>query len=308
MSQAPQPAQPSFKPLLPNEPRVLDGPGQQALTERFLLPATAQLEALFLGLRASLDGALCAAQPTKLSKPYPLGQCLEISLAVKTQLKRLNPATLVGPPAQGHAALSAFLRHGGQMNQVWGDLRGAYFQNAFLAGTLYIDVSNDTVVPTKPPVEILPFEQARFTAVADFVHFARVAERYWQARIYPNHVLPTLAPYCPLVAVLPDGCVRVEADSGYMFALTQAEHFWPSQAVLNAPPLSEPLFRHIALSLAGSAQQIASDPAQGKALALASCEACRAQAQQPWPEQRTVVGRAVQEVNRLPARRVFPTT
>ena len=160
MSHTPQP---TFRPLLPNEPRVLDGPGQQALTEQFLLPATAQLEALFLGVRASLDGALCAAQPIKLGKPYPLGQCLEISLAVKAQLKRLNPATWAGLPAQGHAALSGFMRHGGQMNQVWGDLRGEYFQNAFLAGTLYIDVSNDTVVRTKPPVEIMPWAQARFT-------------------------------------------------------------------------------------------------------------------------------------------------
>jgi hypothetical protein len=118
-------------PLLPNEPRVLDWAGQHVLTERFLIPALSKLEALFLGLRASLDPMLSQAQPSKLDKPYPLGQCLEISLAVQNYLQQLDPFTLSGAPAQGHAALAAFLRHGGSMRQVWGDLRGEYFQNAF---------------------------------------------------------------------------------------------------------------------------------------------------------------------------------
>ena len=164
--------------LLPNEPRVIDAPRQQALTDQHLLPAIKPLMALMQGIRSSLDPLLRAAQPTKWGKPYPLGQCLEISLAAKHHLRELNPATLTGEAAQGHAALAAFLACGGHMHQVWGDLRGEYFQNAFLAGTLYIDVSNDTVVPTKPPVEILPFAQVRLSPVADLYYppFAHVPD------------------------------------------------------------------------------------------------------------------------------------
>jgi len=196
-------------PAFPNEPRVVDAARQQHLTELHLLPEVPAIFALMQGIRASLDPVLQAAQPLKWGKPYPLGQCLEISLAVKRHLRELNPAILNGEPARGHAALSAFLAAGGHMHQVWGDLRGEYFQNAFLAGTLYIDVSNDTVVHTKPPVEILPFEQARLRPVADFAHYARLATRYWKAHLQPNHLLPTLAPYYPLIACIPGVGVRL---------------------------------------------------------------------------------------------------
>ena len=210
-------------PLLPNEPRIIDSARQQRLTGQHLLPAAPALMALMQGIRSSLDPVLRAAQPFKWGKPYPLGQCLEISLAAKQRLRELNPATLTGEAAKGHAALAAFLAAGGQMHQVWGDLRGEYFQNAFLAGTLYIDVSNDTVVPTKPPVEMLPVEQARLTPVTDFAHYARLAARYWKAEVHPNHLLPELAPYYPLIAIIPGMGVQVEADSGYMVALTHTQ-------------------------------------------------------------------------------------
>lgn len=94
--------------LLPNEPRVIDAPRQQALTEQYLLPAIRPLMALMQGIRSSLDPVLRATQPMKWGKPYPLGQCLEISLAAKRRLRELNPATLTGEAAQGHAALAAF--------------------------------------------------------------------------------------------------------------------------------------------------------------------------------------------------------
>lgn len=261
-------------PTLPNEPRVQDGTGQLLLTEQHLLPAAPALLVLMQGIRAKLDPVLHAAQPVKWGKPYPLGQCLEITLAVKRQLRTLNPAALDGESARGHAALAAFLRDGGAMHQVWGDLRGEYFQNAFLAGTLYIDVSNDTVVPTKPPVEILPFEQARLSPVADFAHYARLAARYWKAQLVPNHLIPALAPYYPLIGVIPGAGVRLEADSGYMVALTHAQGFAPSRAVLAAAAMDAALFATLAQALGGDALwQLASDPVQGRAMALHACDA-----------------------------------
>jgi len=111
-------------------------------------------------VRAQVDHLLRTAAPIKNGKPYPLGQCLEISLAVEQRLKAVDPAALSGPAQVGHQAWSAFLAVGGTMRRIWGDLRGKYFQNAFLLGTLYVDVSNDTVVPTKPKVEILPFHES----------------------------------------------------------------------------------------------------------------------------------------------------
>ena len=294
------------RPLLPNEPRVLDEPRQQALTERHLLPVIPQLEALFLSIRARLDPLIAAEQPTKWGKTYPLGQCLEISLAVKRDLRQLKPTSLHGPAAQGYAALAAFLRAGGHMHQVWGDLRGEYFQNAFLAGTLYIDVSNDTVVRTKPPVEIMPLAQARFGAIADFHHFARVAGRYWQAALYPNHLLPTLAPYYPFIAMSVGGGVRLEADSGYMVLLAQREGFRSSREMLQNQVLDAALFERLGSALAGISLQLAVTPGAGCATALACCQKYAAQGPALPDAQRAALGAAIAQVNRCWA--CFTTT
>ncbi len=167
-------------PLLPNEPRILNPDTQAALTARYLLPVSPELEACLRAVRRQLDPELERQQPTKLGKPYPLGQCLEIAEAVQKRLRTVVKESLSPDAAAGLCALQAFQRAGGDFRQVWGDLRGQYFQNAFQVGTLYIDVANDTVIPTKPKVEILPFDQAQFIPVRSHRHFSQIARSYWQ--------------------------------------------------------------------------------------------------------------------------------
>jgi hypothetical protein len=289
--------------LLPNEPRIDPAPAQQALTARFLLPALADLKACLLTLRAMLDPVLQARQPTKHGKPYPLGQCLEISSAVLQQLQQLRQmpqdgcSVLQGQAARGWTALAAFLRAGGSLRQVWGDLRGEYFQNAFAVGTLYVDVSNDTVVATKPKVEILPFGDANLSPVADYFHFARIASRYWGDQVYPNHVLPELAPYCPLVHVTASGTVQLNATTGYMVALTLRGAFRPSEQVLALDPMPDSPFTSLKTALAGLDACLAVDPVHGRGLALAHCDAYRRHDwhRLPAPSQRIM--QAVRQVN-----------
>lgn len=283
--------------VLPNEPRPVSSPRERALAERFLLPALAELEAFFHAVRAQVEPALKAAQPVKMGKAFPLGQCLEISLAAQELLARIDPATLEGAAVRGHAAFRAFLQAGGSWRQVWGDLRGEFFQNAFQLGTLYVDVANDTVTPTKPKVEILPFEQARYVSIADFRHFARLAERYWKDRVYPNHVLPELAPYCPLVHVNPQGVALLREASDYMFALAQAAQFRHSEEVLADAPMPAELFEHVARALAGAGFAVAPDPAEGRRRALALCRDWRAQRRHALPERKAELVGAVRRVN-----------
>lgn len=287
------------RPLLPNEPRVLDKEAEQALTERFLLPALPALEALFRLLRGQIDPALRQTGPGKAGKPYPLGWCLEISQAVQNALQRLQPVSLPPLAAQGYAALAAFLANGGRFRQVWGDLRGEYFQNAFLAGTLYIDASNDTVVPTKPPVEILPLEQARFVPIEDFEHFGRVAARYWGAQAFPNHVLPSLAPYFPLLTVTAEGAVCLQSATNYMIALTCTAGFQPSEQVLAARPMDRDLAGRLAQCLANLPIEVVQEPARGRALALDACRELRACGASTSDDRRTKACLAMLEVNRV---------
>ncbi len=197
--------------VLPFEPRIVDPGRQTVLSERHLLPALLELEAFFLAIRLHVDLTLERAQPVKLGKTYPLGQCLEISQAVMRLLERadVSAVQLSDAAVVGRKAFAAFRKAGGAFRLVWGDLRGEFFQNAFQLGTLYLDVSNDTVTPSKPKVEILPFEQARLIPIADYRHFARISSRYWKHRVYPNHVLPELAPYCPLIHLAADGVLAI---------------------------------------------------------------------------------------------------
>lgn len=263
-------------PLLPNEPRILDRDAQAALTARYLLPGLSDLEACLLAVRQQLDPELERLQPVKLGKPYPLGQCLEIALAVEKALRRVDAASLPVDAAAGLRALRAFLRAGGAFRQVWGDLRGQYFQNAFQVGTLYIDVANDTVTPTKPKVEILPFDAARFVPIRDFGHFRQIARRYWQHEVYPNHVLPTFAPHCPLIHVSQSGHISLNEATQYMLAMTRAQGFAPSEAVLSEAAMPAALFEQVCRALRDAGYRLPRSPEHGRTLALQQCQQQRA--------------------------------
>jgi len=258
--------------LLPNEPRIIDEVKQHELTERFLMPALPHLEAFFLDIRAQLDPILCAARPFKAGKPYPLGQCLEISQAVQERLQHINFPLLNASAAQGYIALAMFQSHGGSIRQVWGDLRGQYFQNAFLVGTLYIDTSNDTVVPTKPKVEILPFAKAQFSPIRDYQHYMHIASRYWGAQMYPNYLIPSLAPYFPLISFTPKKGVHFESSSSYMLALTRRNAFRTSKDVLNTVFDNEDVFRLLANYAIGISAYVAQSREEGSDLALQYCQ------------------------------------
>lgn len=291
-------------PLLPNEPRLANAAAEAALTQAHLLPALADLDAFFRALRAGLDDALCRRLPLKDGKPYPKGQCLEISQAAQQALGRLRPEQLHGAPARGFAALTAFARAGGTLRQVWGALRETYFQNAFLVGTLYVDVANDTVNPAKPPVEILPLSDASLAPITDYAHFSRIAQSYWDVVITPNHVFPGLAPYFPLLAFYPDGSIQLHAPSDYMLALTLTQAFAPSVDALAQPPMPAERFAAVVDRLAGSVKPLPHDAASGRATALQACAHYVAQGWHDQPERRT---QAVQSLLTLGPRLRAPT-
>lgn len=97
------------KSLLPSEPRIENPTQAYSLTEQYLLPNLVELESFFLAMREGVDPPLRTALPTKNGKPYPLGQCLEITMAVQKQLDTLDPNTLPPTAQQGYLALKQFL-------------------------------------------------------------------------------------------------------------------------------------------------------------------------------------------------------
>jgi hypothetical protein len=273
----------TFTTLLPSEPRIALPAVAEALSGQYLFPYLAALEALFLELRAQVDPLLTAAAPFKYGKPYPLGQCLEITLAIQKQLAYVDAAHLSAMARQGHQALIRFLASKGSVRRVWGDLRGQYFQNALLIGSLYVDVSNDTVVITKPKVEILTFHASGLRPIQDYDHFACIATRYWQVRMWPNHALPDLAPSYAMVTVTKGGRVELQEPGDYLVALNWQKAFRPAESYLAHTPMPPAVFSFIINQLGKSHARPACDPNQGRRLAL---EMTRLYRKKRWHQQR----------------------
>ncbi|CAO3382715.1 hypothetical protein [Azospirillum argentinense] len=201
------------RPVMPDE-RV------RALTERWLGPHLAALEALMLELRHGVDRDREEGRLTfpRRRHPYPKGFCREISDAVFERLGR----RVAAPDTPVTQALAGFVREGGRLSPIWGALRGSYFQNAMQVGALYVDAANDTVTVTKPKVEILPFEASGLEPVVEVAHFARIAQLYWGGAVWANTLFPRLAPVFPILHIDPDGRPRLHPDSLGVFAENMA--------------------------------------------------------------------------------------
>jgi hypothetical protein len=282
--------------LLPDEPRILRSSVQDALTQRFLSPFLTELEACLLTVRNQIDIELSHYQPKKLGKPYPLGQCLEITQAVQKRLRIIEEKSLFSNEMKGLRALRLFQREGGVVRRVWGDLRGQYFQNAFQVGTLYIDVANDTVTPTKPKIEILPFTQAELIPIRDFSHFSAIAERYWQHQTYPNHIFPDLAPHCPLIHVSKDGLFHLHEATGYMLSLTRTGGFKLSEAMLREATMPQKIFEQLCSVLKESGLNLPRTREQGKKFALQQCNQQRAKR---WHQDSKRLDKLLRDVHRV---------
>ncbi|HYC03203.1 MAG TPA: hypothetical protein VED40_07920 [Azospirillaceae bacterium] len=256
--------------LLPQEPAV-PSRLEAALSSRFLTPALPAIEAFLLEVRAEIDARFLAA-PEKLvrRKPYPVGYCLEITDAV---VEALGPR-LRAPDHPGARALRAYEAAGGRHRRIWGVLRERYFQNAMQFGSLYIDVANDTVTPTKPKVEILPMREAGMVAVRDFRHYAEIGALYWGRTIVANHALPELAPMYPMIAVAPDRRPTLHPTNGYMAEMIRRSGFTLSeQWVADAPPPSAETVE--ALRALCPPDLLAANPAPGRDEAIAACRRAR---------------------------------
>lgn len=218
--------------LLPQQIAPVDAQ-QHALTQSYLAGRTDALMAYFLSLRGQIDTVLSPKFPSAAGEAYPYGRCKEITLELYTLLSR----RLRQPVAPVEQVLHDFMARGGIVRTVWGVLREQYFQNALQIGGLYIDVSNDTVDVNKSQVEILPIEACGLLAVRDLTHFRRIAEHYWGASIYANHLIPSLAPLLPMVSASPERLTPgLQSACDYMIALMCRDGFAQAEAWLREGP------------------------------------------------------------------------
>lgn len=287
-----------MSPCLPNEPRIIDPEIQGQLTRKYLSEYLTQIEQLFTDLRSQLDVHLRNAKPNKLGKTYPLGQCLEVSQAFEAAFAQLDPSKLSSSKhVTAFQAIQAFLAAGGEFRQVWGDLRGEYFQNAFILGNWYVDVANDTVNPNKASVEILPFHESGLRPIQNFAHFAVIAKRYWQAVCLPNIMVPELAHHFPLIVLQPNAGPQLQGLFDYMIALTRRSAFHFSEEALLGLPFPEPLLQAFRDSGWASAK-VPITVSEAKQLAIKYCQQAReAKMHENSPQRDQIIQQALQ-VNR----------
>jgi len=192
-------------------------------------------------LRLLADIELAPLYPYNSGKTYPLGRCKEIRDHVFSQLTKVLPNT----QQSGLILIRQEIAKGVVLKKIWGSLRDEYFQNAMQLGDWYIDVSNDTVNPNKPRVEILPLASSGFSAISSFEQFVAIAKSYWGVQVFRNDVCPALAPFMPLLFVAPNGATWLGAAIDDMLALAMDSQFGASESILSTlPQPSDEVIQH----------------------------------------------------------------
>jgi hypothetical protein len=185
---------------------------QQALSERYIAPELERITAGVAAVRAKIDARF--GEKKRLEREtgrghksslkdlslYPYGFCDDIrDIAFASIEASLQKHTGDKSP---FASLKPFLAEGGIFRRIWGELtHGPYFQNAMQIGAYYLDCANDTVVVTKPKLEVMPLVETNFRNVDSFEHYFTVASHYYKWESYPNTLYPRLAPLFPALAV-----------------------------------------------------------------------------------------------------------
>lgn len=257
--------------ILPQQIVPVD-PRQAALTAELVSAAGDALTAWFYALRAETDADLSPRLPPAAGKAYPYGRCEEITRDVFLRMvRRLRQPELSGVDR----LLRDFAAGDGVVRRVWGALRGQYFQNAIQIGGLYVDVSNDTVVVTKPKIEILPMADSGLENMRDIKHFQKIAKIYWKIDIYANLCAPSLAPILPMISAGPGRLdPGLQSACDYMIALMMRDSFLDAGKWLRDGPPPPPDVAQAVLTMLPEDLRPA-DAIAPRKQALAACRAAR---------------------------------
>lgn len=210
---------------------------QLELTDRILVPALTDIELQLLDLRKGFDTRIqdaiadevralaeCGQDPlfaryvndpcVRNPSEYPIGYCLDITDGVLEDifLKLETPST------PGISALASFIGSGGHFKRISGIKDRKFFHNAMQAGDLVVDVANDTVDVSAPPVKISTLAESGFQNIDDLALYGDVAESYWGDTVYPQRVFPAIAHLFPIIRVSPSGMLQVDSLNDSIFA------------------------------------------------------------------------------------------
>lgn len=186
---------------------VVNDPSQDILTEQLVMPNIGEMVSGLQRIRRVVDERCVKMLQEKKStgntayglispKEYPVGYCGIIRDMVFDVMKQ-SPLML------------ELCDHGLIFKKIYIILNGEYLQNAIQLGHLYLDVANDTVDPRKEKVVWKPLRELSYTCFETFDGCFTVAERYLNARLFPNLIFPKIAPMLPVFAIDENGRISL---------------------------------------------------------------------------------------------------
>ena len=177
---------------------------QKLLTKKYVIQSITKLMDLATRARDEFDTEFLkdSAKDKKASttsiygeidaKNYPTGYCREISDAV---YEKLCSTELV----------ANLIKNGVIFKRVYVILKNKYFQNAIQCGDYFVDISNDTIDPSKDRIYYSNIEDLSYSNFDNYEHYCEIAETYLNIRFYPNTSMPSIYNYYPVVALDANG-------------------------------------------------------------------------------------------------------
>jgi hypothetical protein len=213
--------------------QISRSPEQASLAVRVVRPAREELLRLARAHRDAVDADLrsdlAAGRPVpNAPEPsegaYPHGFCFAICTRV---FERLSEEPLV----------QSFVAAGATWKTVYFIQEGRLFQNAIQCGNDLLDVANDTCNPAFEPVVCTPLEEGNWENLRDYRQTATVAERYYNARLFP-----LLFPVAPFLRLGEGGDIALFWHEHLLF-FQDINEGWPRAGALldDAPWMAQPL-------------------------------------------------------------------
>jgi len=207
--------------------QISRSPEQASLSVRVVRPWREELLRLAHAHRAAVDADLRsdlaagrpvpnAPEPSESS--YPHGFCFAICTRV---FERLSKEPLV----QG------FVAAGATWKTVYFIQESRLFQNAIQCGDDLLDVANDTCNLAFEPVVCTPLEEVDWENLRDYRQTATVAERYYNARLFPNRFFPLLFPVAPFLRLGEGGDIALFWHEHLLF-FRDINEGWPRAGAL----------------------------------------------------------------------------
>ena len=198
--------------------------------EELLRLARAHRDAVDADLRRDLAaGRPVPNAPEPSEAAYPHGFCFAICTQVFEGLSK-------EPLVQGFVAAGAIWK------TVYFIQEGRLFQNAIQCGDDLLDVANDTCNPALEPVVCTALDDVDWDNLLDYRQTAAVAEKYYNARLFPNRFFPLLFPVAPFLRLGEGGDIAIFWHEHLLF-FQDINEGWPRVAALldDAAWLEQPL-------------------------------------------------------------------